>query len=414
MNYKQQPGGISGIEGSRFKIILILGILTAYVPFSIDSYLPAMPNIADFFGTSSARMTYSLSTFFMGFAIGQIIYGPLLDRFGRKIPLYIGVSLSILASLACIFSWDVGSFIVFRFIQALGASVASVSALAMVRDFFPPKESSKIFSMLVLVIGASPLLAPYLGSHIMELLSWKWIFVFLITFALVLMSLVRFVLPTNYEPDKDASLKIRKVARNYLDILVNPQFITYAVGGALSFSSLFLYVAGSPIIFMEHFDVSPKTFGYIFAGLSVGFIGASQLNILMLKYFSSQQIFRTALIFQLIIGTLYFTGVANHLLNMNLNIVFLFLVLICIGFTSPNGIALALAPITKNLGTASALVGMIRIGIAGLASASVGLLKATDSVPVAGMIAVTAFVSLMVVLFGIRRMKRQSITVVLE
>ncbi len=414
MNYKQQPGGISGIEGSRFKIILILGILTAYVPFSIDSYLPAMPNIADFFGTSSARMTYSLSTFFMGFAIGQIIYGPLLDRFGRKIPLYIGVSLSILASLACIFSWDVGSFIVFRFIQALGASVASVSALAMVRDFFPPKESSKIFSMLVLVIGASPLLAPYLGSHIMELLSWKWIFVFLITFALVLMSLVRFVLPTSYEPDKDASLKIRKVARNYLDILVNPQFITYAVGGALSFSSLFLYVAGSPIIFMEHFDVSPKTFGYIFAGLSVGFIGASQLNILMLKYFSSQQIFRTALIFQLIIGTLYFTGVANHLLNMNLNIVFLFLVLICIGFTSPNGIALALAPITKNLGTASALVGMIRIGIAGLASASVGLLKATDSVPVAGMIAVTAFVSLMVVLFGIRRMKRQSITVVLE
>jgi len=410
---QQQQSIQQGME-SRFKIILILGILTAYVPFSIDTYLPAMPNIADFFDTSSARMTYSLSTFFMGFAIGQIIYGPLLDRFGRKLPLYFGILLSILASLACMFAWDVGSFIVFRFIQALGASVASVSALAMVRDFFPPEESSKIFSMLVLVIGASPLLAPYLGSHIMELLSWKWIFVFLISFAIVLLFLVRFVLPTSFTPDKDASLKIRHVARNYLDIIVNPQFITYAIGGALSFSSLFLYVAGSPIIFMEHFDVSPKTFGYIFAGLSIGFIGASQLNILVLKYFSSQKIFRTALIFQFIVGIIYFTGVANHWFDRNLNIVFLFLILVCIGFTSPNGIALALAPIRKNLGTASALVGMIRIGIAGLASASIGLLKATDSAPVAGMITVTAFLSFMVVIFGRSRMRKKNVEVVMK
>jgi DHA1 family bicyclomycin/chloramphenicol resistance-like MFS transporter len=405
--------GKANIE-SRFKNILILGILTAYVPFSVDTYLPAMPNIADFFGTTPARMTYSLSTFFIGFASGQILYGPFLDRFGRKTPLYVGLLISILASLACLSAWNATSFIVFRFIQALGASVASVSALAMVRDFFPPEESSKIFSMLVLVIGASPLLAPYLGSHIMELLSWHWIFVFLIFMALAIMILVRFALPIGYIPDKDASLKIKTIARNYLDILFNPQFATYAVGGAFSFSSLFIYVAGSPIIFMENYHITPKMFGYIFAGLSIGFISASQLNILMLKYFSSQKIFRFAQISQFIIGMIYFTGVVTHLFDRNLNIVFLFLVLFCIGFTSPNGIALALAPIRKNMGTASALLGMIRIGIAGLASASIGLLRATDSIPVAGMITVTAFTSFLIVMFGLRRMKKKGLNVVLK
>ncbi len=399
---------------NRFKIILILGILTAYVPFSVDTYLPAMPNIADYFGTTSARMAYSLSTFFIGFAFGQIIYGPLLDRFGRKTPLYFGIVISILASLACISSWSVTSFILFRFLQALGASVASVSALAMVRDFFPPEESSKIFSMLVLVIGASPLLAPYLGSHILTLLNWHWIFVFLIFMAMVLTGLVRFALPIGYVPDDDASLKIRKVARNYRDILINPQFITYAVGGAFSFASLFIYVAGSPIIFMENYQITPKVFGYIFAGLSVGFIGGSQLNILLLRYFSSQKIFRFALVSQFIIGSVYFAGVLNHWFDRNLNIVFLFLVLLCIGFTSPNGIALALAPIRKNMGSASALVGMIRIGVAGLSSASIGLLSATNSTPVAGMITATAFISLMIILFGLRRLKRKGVEVVMK
>ena len=411
-NTSQIPYKINSTK-DRFRIILILGILTAYVPFSIDSYLPAMPNIAEFFGTTSARMTFSLSTFFIGFSVGQIIYGPLLDRFGRKSPLYFGVLISIFASLACISAWNVTSFIIFRFFQALGASVASVSALAMVRDFFSPEESSKIFSLLVLVIGTSPLLAPYLGSHIIILLSWQWIFGFLILMAIFIILLTRFTLPVGYIPEKDASIKVKAVTANYRDIITNPQFLTYAVGGAFSFSSLFIYVAGSPIIFMENYHITPKIFGYIFAGLSVGFIGGSQLNILVLKYFSSQKIFRFALICQFIIGLAYFTGVMNHWLDRNLNITFLFLILLCMGFTSPNGIALALAPIRKNLGSASALVGMIRIGVAGLTSASIGVMKTTNSIPVAGMITATAFISFMILMYGLSIMKKKGVELVL-
>ncbi|QGY42709.1 Bcr/CflA family efflux MFS transporter [Maribellus comscasis] len=310
MNIKQ-PSEFNREEQSRVKIIIILGILTAFVPFSIDTYLPAMTHIADYFGTTSARMTFSLTTFFIGFATGQILYGPLLDLYGRKLPLYFGLVISILASVGCIFAWNAGSFIVFRFIQALGASVASVSALAMVRDFFPPEESSRIFSMLVLVIGSSPLLAPTLGGYITAHVGWHWIFVFLSLMALALISLVFFILPVNYTPDKNSKLKIPVLVKDYWTILTKPQFITYALAGAFSFSSLFIYVAGSPIIFMEKYHMTAQNFGIVFAMLSVGFIGGSQLNILALKKFKSRQIFQFALVCQLFVAMVFFFGILN-------------------------------------------------------------------------------------------------------
>ncbi len=389
------------IQGKgRAKIIIILGILTAFVPFSIDTYLPAMTHIADYFSTTSAKMSFSLTTFFIGFATGQIIYGPLLDRYGRKFPLYIGLIISIMASISCIFAWDVGSFIVFRFIQAIGASVASVSALAMVRDFFPPEDSSKIFSLLVLVIGSSPLLAPTLGGFITAHLGWHWIFVFLSLMALVITALVYFFLPVSYIPDKNSKLRISVLIKNYREVIKTPQFIIYALAGAFSFSSLFIYVAGSPIIFMEKYQMTPQNFGVIFAMLSVGFIGGSQLNILALKKFSSRQIFRFALIIQLSVALLFYVGVLNDWYGRNTIIIFLFLILLCLGFTSPNGIALSLAPINKNLGSASALLGTIRIGIAGLTSGGIGLLNVKNGIPVAGMMAATALISFLILSIG--------------
>ncbi|NBC82945.1 MAG: Bcr/CflA family efflux MFS transporter [Bacteroidetes bacterium] len=396
---------------AKIKIIIILGILTAYVPFSVDSYLPAISSIADYFGTSAAHMTFSLTTFFIGFATGQLVYGPLLDRFGRKTPLYYGLIISILASAGCIFAWNEVSFISFRFIQALGAAVASVAALAMVRDFFSPDESPKIFSLLVLIIGSSPLLAPTLGGFITAHAGWHWVFVFLSGMAVMLIAIIRFLLPVKYVPDKDATLNIRQLLINYQTVLLTPQFTTYAFAGAFSFATLFIYVAGSPIIFMEKHGMNTQTFGILFALLSVGFIGASQLNILVLKKYSSAQIFRFALSCQVIIAILFLTGTLYHWYDMNATIVLLFMLLVTIGFTSPNGMALALAPIHKNLGSASALVGTIRIGIAGLSSGGIGLFDSTNSLPVAGMIAFTVLLSLIILTTGSRKMVLKGIAV---
>ena len=385
---------------STGKIIIILGILTAFVPFSIDTYLPAMTHIADYFGTTSAKMTFSLTTFFIGFATGQILYGPLLDLYGRKIPLYFGLAISIIASAGCIIAWDASSFIVFRFVQALGASVASVSALAMVRDFFPPEESPRIFSLLVLVIGSSPLLAPTLGGFITAHLGWQVIFVSLMLMALAIIALVIFGLPVNYFPDKNSKLKLSVLVKDYWEILNNPLFITYALAGAFSFASLFIYVAGSPIIFMEKYNMSAQNFGIVFALLSAGFIGGSQLNIVALRKYKSQQIFQFALLCQMSVAMLFFIGMMNDWYGRNTIIGFLFLILLCLGFTSPNGMALALSPIQKNLGSASALVGTIRIGIAGLTSGGIGLLNVKDGVPVAGMMVATAFISFSILLIN--------------
>ncbi len=388
---------------NKTKIILILGALTTLVPFSVDTYLPAMSRIADYYGTDPANMSFSLTTFFIGFAIGQLIYGPLLDRYGRKKPLYVGMVISILGAAGCIIAWDETVFIGFRFIEALGASVATVAAITMVRDFFSQEESAKVFSLLVLIIGSSPLLAPTVGGTIIADLSWQWIFVFLSLLAVFLILLTIFVLPVKHQPNKEVSLKIKHQSRTYLTILKNNQFATYALAGAFSFATLFVYVAGSPIIFMEVYGVSPQAFGGIFAMLSVGFIGGSQLNILVLRKFTSKQIFRLALASQMTVGLVFLLGSINNWYDQTSTLVMFFLLLLSLGFTSPNAMALALEPFDKNLGSASALMGTIRIGVAGLASGSIGLFNAVNSVPVTMMITGTTLIAIVIYLAGNRK-----------
>ena len=213
--------------------------MTTLIPFSVDSYLPAVPEIADHFKTTAATISFSLSAFFGGFAIGQIIYGPLLDRFGRKTPLYFGISISILSSMACILSGNEIVFMVFRFVQALGASVATVAAITMVRDFFTQEQSAKVFSLLVLVIGTSPLLAPTIGGAISANLGWQWIFVFLSVLGFLLMWIIYAFLPVKYKADPDISLKIKHQTVRYISIIKKSQFSVFAIAGAFSFCFTF-------------------------------------------------------------------------------------------------------------------------------------------------------------------------------
>ncbi len=387
---------------SRPKIILILGTLTTLVPFSIDTYLPAVPDIAREFGTTTATMAFSLTTFFIGFALGQLIYGPLLDRFGRKKPLYYGLALSIIGSVGCMFTHDEKIFIAIRFVQALGAAAASVAAITMVRDFFTQEESARIFSMLILVIGTSPLLAPTIGGFITSHIGWQWIFVLLALQAFAMGLMVFFLLPVRYKADPGVSLKISQQAARYLEILKKPQFLTYVFTGAFSFATLFLYIAGAPIIFLQVFDVGTQTFGIIFAVLASGFVAGSQLNILLLKKFTSKQIFPIALYCQAIVAFLFLLGAVNGWYGEIQTIVLFFLLLLCLGFNAPNALSLAYEPLSGNLGSASALLGTIRIGIAGLASAGIGLFHTKTSLPVALMIAITVIIAISIYRIGRR------------
>jgi MFS transporter, DHA1 family, multidrug resistance protein len=384
-------------------IIVLLGALCVVTPFAIDMYLPAFSTIASEYKTNTSAISLSLSTYFVGFALGQIFYGPLLDRFGRKRPLYVGLAIYILCSIGCATAHDLHTFITLRFLEALGGCVAQVGAIAMVRDFFPVKESAKIFSLLFLMIGVSPLLAPTIGSLLMTGLGWRWIFLLLAAIAFVILTVTFLLLPEGHQPDHSISLHPVSLLGDFWAILKDRQFLTYTLAGGFSFAGLFAYVAGSPIIFMDGYHLGTKAFGVVFAVLVMGFIGGNQLNIFFLRRFNSGQIFSTALVVQVLTGILFFAGTHIHLVGLKSTLVLFFVFLSCIGLTYPNSAALALAPFSSRAGRASALLGCLQTGIGALISLGIGLLGASSVVTLLSSTALAAFVILLAGRAGIQQ-----------
>jgi DHA1 family bicyclomycin/chloramphenicol resistance-like MFS transporter len=390
-----------------FFTVLILGALTALGPFSIDMYLPGFPAIAASFHTTTAQVSVSLSSFFIGLAAGQLLYGPLLDRFGRKKPLYVGLVLYIIASAGCYYSTSIEALITLRFIQAIGSCAAGVASMAMVRDIFPLKENAKIFALLILILGASPMIAPTVGGYVTVVWGWHLIFVILGGMALVILLTVIFFLPESYKADPTYSLKPAPIINSFIQVLKEPQFYTYALTGAFAFCGLFVYVSASPIVFMEVFKVSAKTYGWIFAGLSVGFIGSSQVNNLLLKKFKSEQIIRVSMTIQVITALLFLVGSHYGWYGLGTTLALIFVLLCCVGITSPNASALSLAPFEKNAGTASALLGALQLGLGALATFGVSVFDSRSAVPMAGIMESTAVIGLLVLLFGASRIKHK-------
>jgi MFS transporter, DHA1 family, multidrug resistance protein len=384
-------------------IILILGALSTLSPFSIDMYLPAFPQIARDLGTTPAQISLSVSGYFIGLALGQLFYGPLLDRFGRKPPLYAGLSLFVAASLGCVAVRSPGLFIAFRLLQALGGCVAQVGAIAMVRDFFPARESAKILSLLILVLSVSPLFAPTIGGLVATTVGWAWIFVILAAFALFLIIVIGLLLPEGHQPDTEISLRPRAILKGFVAIIRHPQFYTYAFAGAFAFAGLFVYVTGSPIIFIDSFHVDPRGYGLIFAALAMSFIGGSQLNIWLTRRHADRKIFRLAVICQNIVMLVILGGTLGGWYGLPANIVLLMLYLPFCGMAYPNAAAIALEPFSKNIGSASALLGFLQMSIGAFASTGVGFLRASSAAPIFTVMAATAIIGLVILLANERR-----------
>jgi DHA1 family bicyclomycin/chloramphenicol resistance-like MFS transporter len=384
----------------QLQLVLVLGSLTALGPFSIDMYLPAFPVIARDLHTTTEDVAISLSSFFIGISLGQLLYGPLLDRFGRKKPLVIGLTVYVLASIGCLFVATLNQLIVLRAIQAVGSCAAAVASVAMVRDFFPVKDSARIFSLLMLVVGVSPMLAPTVGSYITVLFGWHAIFVALLGLGLLNLFSTIFLLPNKFIPDVGISLKPAPIIKGFLAVTFEPQFFTYAFAGAISFAGLFAYVAGSPVVFMEVYKVSTQVYGWIFAFLSIGLIGSSQVNSFLLKRYKSEQIILWALVCQLAFTVIFYVGIYLNVVGVFEAIVFLFLFLSSIGFINPNTVALSIAPFKKNAGTASALMGAIQMGMGALASSALSLFHSKSAEPMTLVMIITSVVAMLVLLVG--------------
>ena len=391
----------------RILIIIMLGLLSAIGPFSIDMYLPAFHEVANDLKTEIAHIQLSLTSFFVGIALGQLIYGPLLDRFGRKTPLIIGLFIYLAASLGCALTNSADHLIAYRFIQALGSCGGMVASRAMVRDFFPPKETAKIFSLLMLVIGVSPILAPTTGGFMMQYFGWHAIFICLAIIGTLILIGVIFLLPKGKQPDPSFSLKPVPIINTFLKVARNRSFIVYGLAGGMASSGLYAYLSGSSYVMMELFGLNEKQYGWVFGIIAFALISASQLNNLILKRRRSERIAQVALFFQSLFGIALVLVTASGYLNLYNCVFMIFGFLGCQGFVFPNTSALALNPFSKLAGSASALLGSIQLGIGALASALVSLLHNHTAMPMMEVMAACAILSYLILLLAPKRKKSQ-------
>ena len=380
-------------------LILILGSLSTISPFSIDMYLPGFPAISKDLGVSISQVQLSLTAYLIGIAVGQILYGPLLDRYGRKKPIYVGLLIYIISSVICAFSTSLQSLIAMRFLQALGGCVGMVGSQAFVRDVFPMRKTAQAFSSIILVIAVSPMIAPTLGGYITVAFGWPAVFIMLALLTLLILAATYFLLPDGKKADPGISLRPKAILDNFVLVSRQPQFIIYALAGGIATSATFAYIAASADVFLNLFKATEQQYGWIFAFVASGMIGSAQFNHFLLKKFTSQQLVKYALTYQTVIGAFMVTGVLYNWYNLVGLTVIIFLFVLGQGLTGPNSAALALAPFSKHAGSAASLLGSFRMLMGGVITVWVSAWHDGSALPM--VIAMWTVVLISVFLFAV-------------
>mgnify|MGYP006167453409 CR=1 FL=1 len=261
----------------NLRMVLILGALSAFGPLAIDFYLPAFPAMAQAFATDEKHVQTTLAAYFLGLSIGQLAYGPVADRFGRRKPLLFGVALFTLASLACAYAPNLDTLVLARFVQALGGCAGMVLSRAIVSDKCDPVASAKVFSQLMLVMGLAPILAPMLGGVLVNLAGWQSIFLVLSLFSAACLLAVSLGLPESLPADMPRQ-PLSGALRQYLRLLNDRVFLGHALTGGIAIAGMFAYIAGSPFVFIELYGVPAEHYGWLFGSNAAGFVIMAQVN----------------------------------------------------------------------------------------------------------------------------------------
>lgn len=382
------PKPASGFPGW----VVLLGALTASGPLSIDMYLPSFSAIQQGLQAKGGAVELTLVSFFIGLTFGQLIYGPLSDRFGRKPPLYVGFVLYLIGSIGCYMADSVMALTIWRLVQALGACAGMVIPRAIVRDRAAPADAARIFSMLMLVMGLAPILAPLFGGFVLNMFGWRAIFIALTIFGALCLLAIHFQLNESHDIQYEPPLQFKVVARNYLNLFESRSFVGYTLAGGLAIAGMFAYVAGSPFVVTTLYGVSPAHFGWVFGFNAIGLIGASQLNAWQLKKYAPAVLLRNALWVSALAGIGLFAleiFYRHHgLPPFALVLAGLFLYVASIGYVSPNASASALAAHGEHAGTASALMGALQFGLGTLAGIAIGVLHDETALPLSLVLAV--------------------------
>ncbi len=370
-----------------FELIVLMGILQAFAPLSIDMYLPSMPLLEKVFNATTAQVQVTLVTFLLGFALGQSIYGPLTDRFGRKPPLYVSLALFVVSSVACALSTSVNALSVFRLLQAIGACGGAVVSRAMVRDLFPPVELRKIFSMLVLVLGVSPLVAPFIGGYLLVWFGWKSIFYTQASLGAVTLLAMHFRLAESLARENARPLHMAHVISSYTHLLRDRTFLGASLVCGFSSAGMFAYIASAPFVFINLYKLPPQRFGWLFGFIAAGLIAASQVNGRMSHNIPLWRVLRVANLVQLGSGFAVLLTAATGFGGLAGIFAPVFVYMCAPGFVFPNGNAIAMMRHGNMAGTASALLGTNQFVIAAATTIVLGLIDNSSAMPMAIVIA---------------------------
>lgn len=385
-----------------FILTVLLGAFTAFGPVSIDMYLPSFPTLQRDFAGDPGLVQATLSMFFVGLAIGQGIYGPISDRFGRKLPLYIGIALYIVSSIMAALTPSLEGLVAARFVQGIGGCAGIVIARAIVRDLFDERDSARMYAMLMLVMGLAPILAPIIGGQLLIAFGWQSIFWVLTGFGVFCLVLTAFALRESLPPEKRQPGGVAVAMRNYWFLMRDLRFLAYVLTGTSVMSALFAYLAGSPFIFIELHGVPAERYGFLFGINAVGLIAASQINHRLLLRYSGHAVLRASTIgfaiAAVLVGVNAVTGIGGFIGLL----VPLFFSVASLGFMAPNTAAAAMSMHGRIAGAASAVLGILQYGIGALAAALVGVFADGSARPMGLVIAACGLAALALQLVCLR------------
>ncbi|SBT40445.1 MFS transporter, DHA1 family, bicyclomycin/chloramphenicol resistance protein [Micromonospora auratinigra] len=394
------PGDLMGAR-QRARLVLVLGSLIAIGPLTIDMYLPALPAITTDLHTTSAAVQLTLTGTLAGLALGQLLIGPLSDAVGRRAPLLAGIALHVVASVLCVVAPNVTTVGVLRVLQGLGVAAASVVATAVVRDLFSGAAFARLFSRLMLVMGAAPILAPTLGSGLLRWSDWRGVFAALAVFGVLLATVAAFGLAETLPPARRRRGGVGATVRDYRALLRDRTFVGLVLVTGLAMAALFAYVAGSSFVFQQQYGLDEQEFGVAFGAGAVGLIGATQWNVRLLRRYTPQRILVVALTIGSLAGLVLLGFAATNIGGLPAVLASLWVVLAAAGLALPNAPALALSRHGEAAGTAAALLGAVQFGVGALAAPLVGVLG-TGALAMASVVAGGMLAAVTVLLVGVR------------
>ncbi|MCW2542095.1 MAG: Bcr/CflA family drug resistance efflux transporter [Frankiales bacterium] len=365
------------------RMLLIVGSLSAFGPLCIDMYLPALPDIGDDLHTSASAVQVSLTACLVGLAVGQMIVGPLSDRWGRRRPLFFGLAAFVIASLCCALSPNIMTLIGLRFVQGFGGAAGIVVSRAIVRDQYSGTAAARFFSMLMLVTGAGPILAPQIGAGVLQLGSWRFLFLALAVAGSVLIAIAAVRLPETLPVEERSAGGVAATLRAMRVVATDRNFLVNALACSLAFGAIFAYVAGSSFALENVYGLSPQMFSLAFALNAVGMISASQVNGYLVARIGSARLLTYGLIGLSSAGAVLLVFVSTNHFGLAGIISCMFVLLTSLGFIGPNATALALNDFPDSAGSASALLGMVQFGTGAAVAPLVGLGGTHDVLPMA-------------------------------